>query len=140
MSTKLIALTLALSMLGLGGVADARTAGARHSGASHHGYRSAGHVRHAHRLARRAHRTHRVYVHRLNRGINQAYATHRGHRHVRRYNHSYVYQPTYLNRGLAMANWRYNRSNLGRYRTSRVGGSNSITVPATITLPRSAVS
>jgi len=136
MTTKLIALTLVVSMLGLGGVADARTGGGRHGG-SHHVARSAGHVRHVSRLGRRTHRTHRVYAHRPHRGNNFAYGTHRGLRHGRRINHGYVYN---------RVNWPttgYNRYvNHSRFvpntSTTTVRG-NTITVPATVTLPRSAV-
>jgi len=165
MTTKLIALTLAVSMLGLGGVADARTGGGRHGG-SHHVARSAGHVRHVSHLGRRPHRTHRAYAHRAHRGNNFAYGPHRSYRHARRYNHGYVYQPgyqsNYVNQGPASAYWQNYWSNLGSYNhvnwpslgyTSYMNGhgfmpntsattglSNSITVPAMVTLPRGAVS
>ena len=165
MSTKLIALTLAVSMLGLGGVADARTGVGWHGG-SHHVARGTGHVRHVSRLGRRTHRTHRVYAHRPVRGYNYAYGAHRGYRHARRYNHGYVYRPShrtnYVNRGPASAYWQNYWSNLGSYNhvnwpslgytssmnrsrlvpntAATAGRNNSITVPAMITLRRNAVS
>jgi hypothetical protein len=135
MSTKWMALVV--SMLGLGGVADARTGGGRHGG-SHHVARSAGHVRHVSRLGRRTHRTHRFYAQRPHRGYNYAYGSHRGFRHARRYNHGYVYN---------QANWPsmgYNRyairSRLNPNTRAIAGRSNTITVPATVTLPRGTVS
>jgi hypothetical protein len=137
MSTKLIALTLVVSMLGLGGVADARSSAGRHGG-SHHVARSASHVRHAGHVRRRAHRTHRVYAARPHRGNHYAYGAHRGLRHGRRLNHGYVYNRViWPNVGY---NRYVNRSRLiPNTSTTTLRGNNTITVPATVTLPRSAV-
>ena len=94
------------------------------------------HVRHVSRLGRRTHRTNRLYARRAHRGNNNyAYGTHRGLRHGRRNNHGYVYN---------RVNWPttgYNRyANHSRFVPNTSGTTvrgNTITVPATVTLPRS---
>jgi hypothetical protein len=136
MTTKLIAMALMVSLLGMGGVADARTGGSR--GGGHHVARHVGHVRHAGRvgrLGRRGHRTHRVYAAHPHRGTPYVARTHRVYRHPRRFNHSYVY-----NRGV-WPNTGYNRyvHRTGVIPSATTLRNNTITVPATVTLPRSAV-